>query len=62
MKVLVIESCENCPYFKAEPLHNIDDAYLAICQHPDIDKFAWQQKIRNEPTPPPMCPLPDFNH
>lgn len=60
MKTLLIENCNDCPFFKAEPLQNIEDSYKAICTHCELtEQKEWQVKIRNQASIPRFCPLPD---
>lgn len=33
MKALIIETCDKCPHFQAQPLEHEDNRYLAICMN-----------------------------
>lgn len=59
MKMLIIESCLQCPRFKCEPIEHEDNRYLAICTNHE-ENIAWRQRIGTDVEPPPSCPLQDF--
>lgn len=62
MKRLVINTCNDCPFFKTNNIHGIDASYLASCYNPVLEEpLEWQQKRGKEAQIPPNCPLPDFD-
>lgn len=61
MKSLIIETCDKCPHFQAQPLEHEDNRYLAICMNHE-QNIAWSQRIGRQVEPPPSCPLPDYKN
>jgi hypothetical protein len=59
-KVIVIDSCGECPHFEGTPRGDDDNRYNAWCNNPQLDEpMLWSQKIGIHVEIPPACPLND---
>lgn len=62
-KILIINNCEECPFFNAKLIHYSDNTYNAVCNHPIRDEpLVIEQKCHSSPNPDNMaCPLTENN-
>ena len=66
MKILKINTCNDCSYHKSKPSY-LDDSYILICSHPDMPNEAQSErvcKIKNKKVVSffSECPLDDYHY
>lgn len=58
-RVIEIQSCDSCPFFKPQPNHFLEDSFNAICTHPNLmdGNEEWVKRIGRSVDIPNFCPL-----
>jgi len=64
MKILEIDTCNQCPFFQAIPINYPDDfdKFKCECNHPNSDIQQWENKIGRTVPIPGLCPLENYEY